>query len=76
MAAMERKTWSDERLDELSRRVDSGFRETRAELRQELGQIRTEIGALKRTVIQFAWAVVGTIFLGFMGTIAALVTLV
>ena len=45
-------------------------------VRGEMGEIRAEIGALNRTVIQFAWAVVGTIFLGFMGTIAALVTLV
>jgi hypothetical protein len=90
MAVMAREAWTDERLDELSRRVDEGFQETRAEMRQEfqgirgemggirgeMGEIRAEIGALNRTVIQFAWAVVGTIFLGFMGTIAALITLV
>ncbi|HEU4600175.1 MAG TPA: coiled-coil domain-containing protein [Solirubrobacterales bacterium] len=44
-------------------------------VRGEMKEIRTEIGALNRTVIQFAWSVVGTMFLGFMGTIAALVTL-
>ena len=53
-----------------------GIRGEMGGLRGEMGEIRAEIGALNRTVIQFAWAVVGTIFLGFMGTIAALVTLV
>jgi predicted nucleic acid-binding Zn-ribbon protein len=83
MEAMAREAWTDERLDDLNTRVDSGLKGMRAEIREELqgvrgemGQLRAEIGALNRTVIQFAWAVVGTIFLGFMGTIAALVTLV
>jgi hypothetical protein len=71
MAVMARETWTDERLDDLNAKVDRGFQEMRTELRD----IRTEIGALNRTTIQFAFAVVGTIFLGFMGTIAALLTL-
>jgi hypothetical protein len=71
MAVMAREAWTDERLDDLNAKVDRGFQEMHTELRD----IRTEIGALNRTVIQFAFAVVGTIFLGFMGTIAALLTL-
>jgi hypothetical protein len=83
MAVMAREAWTDERLDDLNHKVDEGFKEMRAEfkavrgeMREELREIRVEIGALNRTVIQFAFAVVGTIFLGFMGTIAALITLV
>jgi hypothetical protein len=72
MAVMAREAWTDERLDDLNKKVDMGFEEMRAEFRA----VRGEISALNRTVVQFAWAVVGTIFLGFMGTIAALVTLV
>src|SRR4051794_30556534 len=45
-------------------------------IRGEMGELRAEVGAFNRTVVQVLWAVVGTIFLGFMGTIAALVTLV
>jgi predicted nucleic acid-binding Zn-ribbon protein len=45
-------------------------------IRREMEGIRTEIGAFNRTVIQFAWAVVGTMFLSSMGTIAALITIV
>lgn len=48
---MERAAWTDERLDDLSRRMDAGFdrvdadiRELRAELRNGLGGVRTELG--------------------------------
>jgi len=44
--------------------------------RAELGQMRSEMGAFSRSVTQILWAIVGTIFLGFMGTIAALFSLV
>jgi len=47
----------------------------RGELQEELRGIRSEMGAFHRAVIQLVWAIAGTIFLGFMGTIAALVTL-
>ncbi|HEY5941490.1 MAG TPA: hypothetical protein VIT89_01340 [Solirubrobacterales bacterium] len=83
MAVMAREVWTDERLDDLNKRVSDGFESTRSEMREEfkavredIRDIRTEIGALNRTIQQFAFAMVGTVFLGFMGTIAALVTLV
>lgn len=56
--------------------VQEELKAVRGEMNEELRGMRGEIGALNRTVIQFAFAVVGTIFLGFMGTIAALITLV
>jgi hypothetical protein len=83
MAVMAREAWTDERLGDLNKRVNVGFSETRAEMREEfqavradIRDIRTEIGALNRTIQQFAFAMVGTVFLGFMGTIAALISLV
>lgn len=72
MAVMAREAWTDERLDDLNERVDTGFRE----MREEFRAVRSEIGGLNRTIVQFAFALVATVFLGFMGTIAALVTLV
>jgi hypothetical protein len=56
---MERIAWTDERLDDLARRMDAGFervdadiRELRAEVREqgmqlrgEIGLVRTELGA-------------------------------
>lgn len=94
MAVMAREFWTDERLDDLNKKVDGGFGEmrrefravradigresqaVRAEMKEELRGIRGEIGALNRTVIQFALALVAAVFLGFMGTIAALIALV
>lgn len=85
MAVMARDAWTDERLDDLNHRVDVGFSEMRGEfravrgemdgIRQEMRAVREEIGALNRTIHQFMFAMVGTVFLGFTGTIGALITL-
>ena len=47
----------------------------RAEMKQDMGEVRSEIAALNRTIHQFMFAMVGTVFLGFCGTIAALISL-
>jgi hypothetical protein len=55
---MERAAWTDERLDDLARRMDAGFgrveadvRGLRQELHQEIGglrgEMRTEMGAMR-----------------------------
>ncbi len=41
----------------------------------DMREIRVELGALNRTIHQFMFAIVGTVFLGFMGTISGLATL-
>lgn len=85
---MERPSWTDERLDSLKDTVDEGFKDMRAEFRshrQEMAfhrqevhtdsrAVHAEIAALNRTIHQFTFALVGTVFLGFMGTIVAIVT--
>ena len=51
-----RETWTDERLDELSNRMDREFREVRAEmreLRKELVKTREEIAELRSEVSGF-----------------------
>lgn len=40
---MPRETWTDERLDDLNKRVDDGFRETREEIRDTRQGLRQEI---------------------------------
>jgi hypothetical protein len=82
MTVMPRESWTDERLDDLNRKVDVGFGETRGEfraLRQETRKdsalVHQELGAIHRAIHQFAFAMIGTVLLGFMGTIAALVSL-
>lgn len=47
---MVREAWTDERLDDLKKHMDEGFREVRAdirELRGEVGSIRGEASSLK-----------------------------
>jgi len=46
------------------------------QVRAEMVQLRTDMNAFHRSVIQLVWGIVGTVFLGFMGTIAALFSLV
>lgn len=43
MPAMARETWTDERLDDLSRQVSDGFREQREETRALGRELRAEI---------------------------------
>jgi hypothetical protein len=77
-----REAWTDERLDDLNHRVDTGFEEMRAEFvnlrreaREDNALIHQELGDVHRAIHQFAFAMVGTVFLGFCGTIAALTSL-
>jgi hypothetical protein len=88
MEVMERPSWTDQRLDGLKSAVGEGFKDIRTEFhshRQEMARdreemhtdsraVHAEIAALNRTIHQFTFALVGTIFLGFMGTITAIVT--
>ncbi len=56
--------------------VRTDMREDLAGVRKDMRAVQAEIGALNRTIHQFMFAMVGTVFLGFTGTIAALITLV
>jgi hypothetical protein len=71
---MERAAWTDERLDDLSRRVDAGFARVDAELRELRGEIRGlgselrgEIDALRITMLRVG----GGVIVGLVGVIAA-----
>ena len=58
-------TWTDERLDDLSRRVDDGFNRVDADLLE----IRTEMSTLQRTMIQIG----GATLVAFLATIASVI---
>jgi hypothetical protein len=47
MAVMARDTWTDERLDDLNHRVDSGFAEIGREFQAVRLEIRTEFAAVR-----------------------------
>lgn len=42
-----RDSWTDERLDDMSRRMELGFAEVKTELRREIGSVRQEIGSVR-----------------------------
>lgn len=69
---MERKeeNWGDDRLDDLNRKVDEGFRD----MREEFRAVRTEIGANQRTTFQVGAAIWVTSMVGFLGVIATVLT--
>jgi chromosome segregation ATPase len=47
MAVMAREVWTDERLDDLNKRVDEGFKETRAEFRAVRSEMKSEFQAVR-----------------------------
>jgi hypothetical protein len=73
---VERHTWTDERIDDLSRRVDAGFervdkdmRDLRTDMNSGFAEVRTEISSLKLTVMRFG----GGLLIAQFGLIAALI---
>ena len=71
---MERMAWTDERLDDLTRRMDAGFervdadmRELRAEVRAQGVELRGEIGGLRITLLRVGGVMVASL----VGIIAA-----
>jgi hypothetical protein len=81
MTVMAREAWTDERLDDLNRKVDNGFKEMREEFRAMRGEmqgefqgIRAEIATMNRNLMQLTWGLIGTMLVGFLGTIVAIAT--
>jgi hypothetical protein len=71
---VERTAWTDERLDDLARRMDAGFERVDSdirELRAEVCGMRTELGgqidALRVTLVRVG----GAMMAGLIGVIAA-----
>ncbi len=71
-----RDAWTDDRLDDLNqrvsdldRRMEEGFRE----MREEFRAVRGEIGAMHRSITQLAFGLIGTMTVGFLGTIVTVI---
>lgn len=61
---MQRETWTDERLDDLSRRMDQGFDRVDRDLRDMRGEIRDvrgEIGELRSLIHRFGTGLLAAI---------------
>jgi hypothetical protein len=64
---MGRAAWTDERLDDLARRMDAGFARVDADIRELRMELRTELGALRLTLLRVG----GGVMVGLVGVIAA-----
>jgi hypothetical protein len=76
MAVMVREAWTDERLDDLNKKVDGGFarldRDIR-ELRGEMKELRGEIKELRGEIVDCFEAQNRTLVGGFFVLIAAMI---
>ena len=75
MHVMARETWTDERLDDLTKHMDEGFREVRAELREQRERIDKVMVKQERMDAKFD-AVMRTLQIGFSLIGAVLVALI
>lgn len=71
---MAREAWTDERLDDLNRRVDDGFSELRQELRAFRSEVAQQFAAQQRLMIQLFGGMFAMVALGFLGVIATILT--
>jgi hypothetical protein len=67
-----KESWSDDRLDDLNRKVEEGFRD----MREEFRAMRIEMAADRRTLVQAGAAIWITSVVGFLGVIATIVATV
>ncbi|HEU5105609.1 MAG TPA: hypothetical protein VFU11_07180 [Solirubrobacterales bacterium] len=70
MAVMAREQWTDARLDDLNARVEGIDR------RMEAGfaEMREEFRAIRENLTHLTVGLIGTMLVGFLGVIVALVT--
>jgi iron uptake system EfeUOB component EfeO/EfeM len=61
---MERTMWTDERLDDLSRRMDAGFERVDKDIRE----LRGDVGSLRLAIFQVG----GGLGVGLIGVIASI----
>jgi hypothetical protein len=58
---MPREKWTDERLDDLNKKVDAGFADTKAEMRAGFAHIDADIRDINRNMIAGFFVVVAAI---------------
>ena len=62
-----RVNWTDDRLDDLSHRMDAGFDRVDADLRELRGEMNSRFDALQRTLILAAGGVIAAL-IGLIAT--------
>ena len=76
-----REAWTDERLDDLNRMVDEGFREmgeefraVRAGMNTRLERVDARLDVIQRTMVQAVVTMTAAMLTGFVGLAALIVT--
>jgi hypothetical protein len=76
VAVMAREAWTDERLDDLAKRVDKGFDEVKGEIREVKGEVREvkgEVRELRSEVNVRFDSMQRTMIIGFVTLFASIV---
>jgi hypothetical protein len=66
-----RSTWTDDRLDDLNRRVDNGFNRVEARFESLESRIDARFDALNRTILQVGGGMIATFLVCFLGLLVA-----
>ncbi|MDP9189790.1 MAG: hypothetical protein M3O25_11120 [Actinomycetota bacterium] len=65
----QRAAWTDERLDDLARRIDAGFDRVDRDIRDLRSDLGAQLGGLRQTLLRVG----GGMLLGFISVLAAIV---
>jgi len=65
-----RQSWTDERLDDLSQRMDEGFRRVDADVRELRTEMNARFDNLNRTLLQLGGGLGGGVVVALIGLIA------
>lgn len=64
-----KESWTDERLNDMNRRMEAGFKRVDEDIRGLRVEINTRFDALQRTLLQIGGGLIGTLVVGFFGVI-------
>lgn len=64
-----RDKWTDERVDDMNRRMGEGFQRVDADLRE----LRSDMKAMQRLIIQVGGGLFGTMMVGFLSLVVTMV---
>ena len=69
---MERAAWTDERLDDLARRVDAGFERVDRDIRDLRVELSGQIEGLRQTILRVGGGMLGGMAVGFISVLGAI----
>jgi hypothetical protein len=70
--AMERAAWTDERLDDLARRMDAGFERVDRGIRNLRLELSGQIEGLRQTILRVGGGMLAGMMVGFISVLVAI----